>query len=94
MLGARRGLVAEGIEPLPGKTNYIVGNKPERWRTGIPNFARVVYRSLYPGVDMVIYGREGSFEYDFVVAPWADARAIKFRVEGQARGKINALGDL
>ena len=94
MSGTRSGVVPEGLEALPGKTNYIVGNNPSRWRTGIPNFAKVLYRGLYPGVDMVIYGQHGSFEYDFVVAPGADARAIKFHVEGPRRIQIDSSGDL
>src|ERR1019366_268330 len=33
-----------------GVANYFRGNSPEQWRTGIPVFAKVRYRSVYPGI--------------------------------------------
>ena len=60
--------------PLPGMTNYLIGNDPLRWRTGVAGFARVEYLSVYPGIDMVYYGNQQQLEYDFVVAPGADPR--------------------
>jgi hypothetical protein len=45
----------EGLEPLPGKSNYFIGNNPAKWRSGITNYARVRYRDAYPGIDLVYY---------------------------------------
>jgi uncharacterized protein (TIGR03437 family) len=50
--GSRR-LAAELISPLPGRSNYLMGRDPARWRTGVPNFAGLRYRNVYPGVDLV-----------------------------------------
>src|SRR5690348_8171469 len=59
-------------QPLPGKINYLIGRNPAQWHTGIPTFARVRYRNLFPGVDAVFYGKEGEIEYDLLLAPGAD----------------------
>ena len=32
-------------------------------------FGKVRYTDVYPGIDLVYYGKEGLLEYDFVVAP-------------------------
>jgi len=66
---------------LPGKSNYFLGSDPKKWRTDVANYAKVKYRDVYPGVDMVYYGnQDGQLEYDFVVAPGADLSAIKLEV--------------
>jgi hypothetical protein len=45
-----------GEQPLPGKSHYLLGNDPSGWRTHIPHYARVRYRSVYPGIDVIYYG--------------------------------------
>jgi hypothetical protein len=70
----------EGLDPLPGKVNYYIGNDPSRWRAGIPTFAKVRYHRAYPGVDLVYYGKQGQLEYDFEVAPGADPALINLAI--------------
>ena len=48
-----------GEDLLPGTVNYLLGNDPGQWRTGIPTYAQVRYRDVYPGVDLVYYGNQG-----------------------------------
>ena len=45
-------------------------------------YTRIKYASVYPGIDIVYYGTGANFEYDFEIAPGADARAIALRFEG------------
>ncbi|MGH7209619.1 MAG: SBBP repeat-containing protein, partial [Nitrospiraceae bacterium] len=58
LLGANPRPDVSGVEKLPGKVNYFIGDDPARWRTNIPTYARVRYRSVYPGVDLVYYGNQ------------------------------------
>ena len=83
-----------GTDPLPTKVNYFIGNDPKKWHTNVPAYARVKYEGIYPGVDLVFYGNQRRLEYDFVVAPGADPKAIALRVEGARKMRINAHGDL
>jgi len=71
-----------GAELLPGKSNYFIGNDPSKWHRGIPQFARVNYESVYPGVDLTYYGNQGQLEYDFRVAPGADPNQIALSFDG------------
>jgi hypothetical protein len=57
----------EGVDELPGKSNYFIGSDPQQWRAGVTNYAKVKYRSVYPGVDLVYYGHERQLEYDFIL---------------------------
>ena len=52
-LGTHGVTAIEGLDLLPGKSNYFTGGEPGSWRRGIPNYARVRYRELYPGIDLV-----------------------------------------
>ncbi len=97
LLGANSHPIVSGADPLPGKANYFIGNDPAKWYTDIPTYARVKYTSVYPGVDLVYYGdKSGKLEYDFVVAPGADASAIALGVAAQNRTPLHITpeGDL
>jgi Beta-propeller repeat/Putative metal-binding motif/Thrombospondin type 3 repeat len=70
------------LAPLPGKTNYFIGNDPRKWRTNVASYAKVRYRDVYRGIDVMYYGNQRQLEHDFVVAPAADPQQIKLKFEG------------
>ena len=84
----------EGSDELPGKSNYFIGNNPKNWRVNVPNFGRVSYREVYPGVDVVYYGRQRQLENDFVVGPGFDPKMIKLSFDGANKIGIDATGNL
>jgi Beta-propeller repeat len=77
-----------------GISNYLSGNDPARWHTGIPNFEQVKYVGVYPGVDLLFYGNHRRLEHDFVLAPGADYRQIKVRLEGAIGADVARNGGL
>jgi uncharacterized protein (TIGR03437 family) len=85
LVGANPSAQVTGLDRLPGKSNYFIGNDPHEWRVGIPTYARVKYPGVYPGIDMVYYGNQRELEYDITVAPGADPRRIRLRLEGAGR---------
>ena len=80
LVGANPSPRVRPLAQLPGKSNYLIGNDPKKWRTNVPNYAEVEYRDIYSGVDLVYYGNQGQLEYDFVVAPGADPSQIALDV--------------
>jgi Big-like domain-containing protein/IPT/TIG domain-containing protein/carboxypeptidase family protein/beta-propeller repeat-containing protein len=94
LIGARANPDISGLEELPGKSNYLIGNDPLQWRVGVSRFARVKYTDVYPGIDLVYYGNQGQLEHDYVVAPGADPGAIKLRFNGVRQLRIDRKGDL
>ncbi len=91
--GANSSAHISGTEPLPGKSSYFIGNDPSKWRHDIPQFARVEYQAVYPGVDLVYYGNQGQLEYDFRVAPGADPNQITLSFEGASAHIVSISGD-
>lgn len=83
-----------GLDPLPGVSNYFLGNDPAKWVTGVVGYSRVRVVDVYPGIDLVFHSRQGRLEYDFVVAPGADPNRIRLAVSGDTRLDIDARGDL
>jgi hypothetical protein len=83
-----------GEEQLPGTVNYFIGSDPAKWRTKVPTYAKVRYPSIYPGIDLVYYGNQRQLEFDFVVAPHADPRAIRLLFSGPNRLHLAASGDV
>jgi len=94
LVGAQPSPRIAGLEELPGKVNYFIGNDPTKWRTNIPTYARVKYQGVYPGVDLVYYGDGRQLEYDFIVAPGTDPKAIALAFEGPDKLDVDAQGDL
>ena len=81
------------LDQLPGKTNYFLGDT-SRWRTGIPNYARVAYRGLYPGVTVVFYGNQRQVEYDLVLQPGSAPDVVRVEFQGSESVRIDERGDL
>ncbi len=93
LAGANLHPEVSGTALLPGKSNYFIGNDASKWRRNVPQFGRVEYAQVYPGIDLIYYGSQGHLEYDFEVAPGTDARTIQLGFEGASSVKVDS-GDL
>jgi hypothetical protein len=95
LLGSDPAAHALGLEQLPGVSNYLIGNDPSQWHTNIPNYARVEYQNVYPGIDLVYYGNnQQHLEYDFVLAPGANPNAIQLSFQGTQGMTVDSQGNL
>ena len=83
-----------GRDEVPTKSHYFMGSDPTKWQTDIPNYAKVEYQEVYPGVDLVYYGNQRRLEYDFVVSPGADPSVIRLAFEGVDQLRVDDRGDL
>src|SRR5207244_787147 len=81
LLGANPTPAVAGVGELPGKSNYFVGNDPKKCRANVPTYAKVEYRDVYPGVNLVYYGNQRQLEHDFVVSPGANPKIITLAFE-------------
>jgi hypothetical protein len=94
-VGADPSVRVAGLDRLPGVANYFRGADPSRWRAGVPTFGAARVRGLYPGIDVAYYVDGPTLEFDYVVSPGADVRAIRFAVDGAAHVRVDpATGDL
>ncbi|MFO0735802.1 MAG: hypothetical protein U0270_07980 [Labilithrix sp.] len=81
-------------EELVTKVNYLKGNDPSKWHSNVPTFGKVAYPSVLDGVDLVFHGEQGQLEYDFIVAPGADASKVAMNIEGGQELSLTETGDL
>jgi hypothetical protein len=82
LLGANESATITGLDQLEGRVNYVIGNDPTHWHTDIPTYERVFYDEVYDGIDLVFYGNQQQLEYDWIVAPGADASQIGLCISG------------
>jgi hypothetical protein len=95
LVNADRNATVTGMNELPGRTNYFRGNDPSKWTTNVATFAKVQYRDILKGVDLVYYGNQGQLEYDFIVAPGADTEQINLKFSGARNLHVDEqTGDL
>ena len=83
-----------GERGLPGKSHYLRGKDSTRWLRNVPHYETVRNKRIYPGIDVLYYLRDGELEYDLILAPHADARALGFEIQGADKVSISAAGDL
>lgn len=85
-VGARTANVA-GVDALSSQSQYFVGSR-ENWKKDVPHYARVKAAGVYPGIDAVYYWQDGRFEFDFVLAPNADPKQMRLKLEGAREVRI------
>lgn len=71
-----------GENPLEYRCNYFLGNDPSKWRTDVPNYAAIVYRDVYPGVDLRYEGKGRALTCSFAATSGSDLAQVQFRYEG------------
>jgi len=72
---------AEGLQDA--RVNYLIGNNAKKWKTSIPTYQAIVYREVYPGIDLRFYGNNRQLEYDVIVKPGADPARVRLAYEGE-----------
>jgi uncharacterized protein YkwD len=93
-LGADRHVAVSAGERLSGTVNFLVGNDRARWHTNVPTYGQVVYRKLWPGIDLVFRGAKGRLKYQFVVQPGARVNDIRLAYRGASQLALDRAGNL
>lgn len=94
LVGSNLNAMIDGLDRLPGISNYFIGNDPKKWQTNIPHYAKVRYRNVYRGIDLSYYGSPQELEYDFILAPGASLQAIQLDFDGADHVEVAGNGAL
>ena len=92
-LDANPNVHVTGQEKTEAVVSYFKGSR-EEWKTGIPTYASVLYRELWPGIDLVYSGTVDRLKYQFVVRPGADPERIRLAYSGATRVGVGKEGEL
>jgi hypothetical protein len=80
--GANPSPTIEAREKLVTQYNFFLGNDRAKWRPQVPAFGEVVYRDVWPGIDLVFREEAGALAYEAIVRAGADAGSMAFAFEG------------
>lgn len=80
-VGADPSVRPVGDDPADGIVSYFVG-PPSEWHAGLPTFRRIVYRGLWPGIDLVFRAEGDRLEYEFEIDAGADPGRIRLAYRG------------
>lgn len=69
-------------KPVPGYSNYFIGNDPSKWAQDCRTFQGITFKNVYPNVDVRYYTDNGYLKYDILVKPGGDVSKIALRYDG------------
>lgn len=84
----------EGEGQLPGLHAFYLGNDPADWTTNVPAYGRIVWRGVWPGVDIEVGTVDRRMEYDVRVEPGASLETIVLAVRGADALRLDDEGAL
>lgn len=85
----------EKIDPFETKRNFITTGSSGSNVTDVSSYGEIMLKNIYPGTDLRLYSQEsGQLEFDWIVAPYADASMIRMKFLGQQKLTVNNSGDL
>jgi gliding motility-associated-like protein len=78
---------SDDVQIIPEKVqdsynNYFIGNDSTKWGSGCKIYKSVVYKNMYPGIDVRYYAENGTLKYDILVNPGANTESIQMKYEG------------
>jgi len=82
------------VEPSEHLVNYFLGNDPEKWVKGVKTSSAILYKKIYPAIDLKVYGLENEIEYDWIVKPGGEVSSIQFEYQDVGGTRIDQDGNL
>jgi len=86
--GSSTGARLEALHPSPTGIHYFLGNDPTRWAADVPAYSEVIYRDIYPGVNLRLFAYYQTLKYEFIVQPGADPALIRLVYDGADRVRL------
>jgi len=93
-LGADPHATLEPRQRLSGEVNYLVGNDPANWQQGLSTHGELLYRGLWPGINMAVRGEGGKLKYEFHLKPGSSVDDVRLGYRGAEGLKVGADGEL
>jgi hypothetical protein len=92
-VGSDSGSQPEGRDRAPTVVSYFKGPRSE-WQTGLPTYHELVYRDLWPGIDLVYTSATGQLKQEFIVQPGADPARIRLAWRGAMSVRLDPTGNM
>ena len=92
-IGASPDSDLETRERGSGTVSQLTGSAGDS-ASNLETYQELVYRELWPGIDMVFRGDGGELKYEFQLDPGADPRDIRLDYDGASGLSLDSDGDL
>src|SRR6266404_4641133 len=93
-VGANVSAAGQGLEKTAFRSAHFSASDKGGLQRNLPNYSKVLYRHVWPGIDVLYYGNRNKLEYDLVVAAGANPDAIKIKLLAQNHFSLTPAGDL
>jgi hypothetical protein len=80
--GANENPVIVPEKPIPSYNNYIIGNDPSKWVSEARIYNALIYKNVYPNIDIRYYSENSNLKYDIIVHPGGDPSKIALKYTG------------
>lgn len=81
-VGASANVQIQPEKTLPTYNNYFIGNDKSKWQGGCKIYQAVLYKNIYPNIDVRYYTDGSTLKYDIIVNPGGKVRDIVMQYEG------------
>ena len=92
-LGANPDVRPVAEDPTSAVVSYFKGPKQD-WKAGLATYSKLVYKDLWPGIDLVYSGTVNRLKYDFIIQPGAMPEQIRLAYRGATSVSVNGAGEL
>lgn len=69
-------------KPVPSYNNYFLGDDPTKWASHVKIYRAVLYKNIYPNIDVRYYSENDKLKYDLIIHPGGDPSQIALRYTG------------
>jgi len=91
-LNANSNPIIETREKTSAYFNYFIGNNPAKWKSGLHAFKEVIYKDIYPKIDLQILYNEVGIKYNFIVKVGGNPADIQVEYEGADKLELSNNG--
>ena len=91
---AQKGVLIKGLDRQDAGINYFIGHDRTQWKTAIPTYKGIVYKGIYRGIDLKVFGNGRALEYEFIVNPSGNPDDILLTYSGIKGLSVSGKGEL
>jgi gliding motility-associated-like protein len=81
-IGADENSAVVPEKQIETNASYFIDDDPSKWAANVPVYGAVVYKNIYPNIDIRYYSNYQQLKYDIIVHPGGDVSQIAMKYEG------------
>lgn len=82
LVGANKDAQVIALDQKPYYENFYSANTPENGILNVRTYKTIIYKNIYPNIDMVLHTKADAMKYEFVVHPGGEVGQIQIRWDG------------